>query len=174
MTGIGLPFPWHDPLGLALKPDQLTFTHMSLRAFVVFVAMLAMVRLSHRRFLARLSAFDAIVGFVLASTLSRAINGSASFWPTLACGFVIIAMHRLLTALAFRFPRFGDWIKGRPDVLVQSGRADAQRMRAHGISHDDVLEEARLNAGVDHISGIERATLERNGQVSVLPKRPHA
>jgi uncharacterized membrane protein YcaP (DUF421 family) len=172
MMGSGFALRLHDLLGLAVPPDHMTFVQMSLRAVIVFGATLTMVRLSHRRFLARLSAFDAIVGFVLASTLARAVNGTAAFGPTLGCGFVIIALHRLLTALAFRSARFGVWIKGQPDVIVRSGEADRARMRAHGISHEDLLEEARLNACVDHVAGIAVATLERNGQVSVVPMKP--
>ena len=171
MNGSGLDLWLHDLLGLAVTPDRLTFVQMSLRAIVVFGATLAMIRLSHRRFLARLSAFDAIVGFILASTLARAVNGTAAFGPTLGCGFVIIAVHRVLAALAFRVPRVGLWIKGRPDAIVRRGAPAPDRMRAHGISQDDLLEEARLNACIDRLSDIELATLERNGQVSVVPMK---
>jgi len=171
MNGFSLYPLVHHLLGLEVAPDQLTFIQMSLRAIIVFGATLTMVRLSHRRFLARLSAFDAIVGFVLASTLARAVNGTAAFWPTLGCGFVVIALHRALTALAFRAPGFAVWIKGRPDVIVRGGEPSWDRMRAHGISREDLLEEARLNACVDRIAGIELATLERNGQVSVVPTK---
>ena len=158
-----------DLLGLAVAPDHLTFLQMSLRAVITFAATLTMARLGHRRFLAQLSAFDAIVGFILASVLARAVNGTSAFWPTLGCGFVIIGIHRLLAALAFRFPNFGIWIKGRPDVIVRDGDADPARMRAHGISQEDLLEEARLNACIDRVEGIALATLERNGQVSIVP-----
>jgi uncharacterized membrane protein YcaP (DUF421 family) len=172
MNGSSLSLRLHDLLGLAVAPDQLTFVQMSLRATIVFGATLTMVRLSHRRFLAGLSAFDAIVGFILASTLARAVNGTAAFGPTLGCGFVIIGLHRVLTALAFRFSRFGLWIKGRPDVIVRAGDPDWDRMRSHGISQEDLLEEAPLNACVHRIGEIELATLERNGQMSVVPMKP--
>jgi uncharacterized membrane protein YcaP (DUF421 family) len=171
MNSAGFSVWLADLLGLSVPPDRLTFMQMSFRAVIVFGATLTMVRLSHRRFLARLSAFDAIVGFVLASTLARAVNGGAAFGATLGSGFVIIGVHRALTALAFRFPGFGVLIKGKPDVIVRTGRPDRDRMRAHGISQEDLLEEARLNGCVDQVIAIELATLERNGQVSVVPAK---
>ena len=66
-------------LGLGLEPKNLTFVQISVRGIIVFIAALIMVRLADRRFLAKLSAFDAILGFILASMLARAINGSAAF-----------------------------------------------------------------------------------------------
>ena len=52
-------------LGLGLEPKYLTFVQISVRGIVVLIAALIMVRLVDRRFLAKLSAFDAILGFIL-------------------------------------------------------------------------------------------------------------
>jgi len=42
-------------------------------------------------------------------------------------------------------------------------------MKAHKISEHDLMEEARLNGPVLEIADIRQATIERNGQVSVVP-----
>src|SRR2546423_956720 len=94
-------------LGLGLQPKDLSLVHISARGIIVFLAALAMVRLGSRRFMAKLSAFDAILTFILASMLARAVNGSAAFFPTLGGGFVLIGMHRLIAALAFRWHWLG-------------------------------------------------------------------
>jgi uncharacterized membrane protein YcaP (DUF421 family) len=41
-------------------------------------------------------------------------------------------------------------------------------MRAYHISDQDLLEEARLHGKVTEISKVETATIERNGQISVI------
>jgi len=156
-------------LGLGLEPKELTFLQISLRSIIVFVVALTMVRLANRRFLARLSAADAILGFILASMLARAVNGSAAFFPTLGGGFVLVLIHRLLAALAFRYQKIGFLVKGREEVLVQSGKPDHRKLQKHKISEADLLEEARLNAQVSDLNQIRRATIERNGEVSVIP-----
>jgi uncharacterized membrane protein YcaP (DUF421 family) len=56
---------------------------VSLRALIMFIAALIIVRLGSKRFLARKTAFDFILAFMLGSMLSRAINGSAELLPTL-------------------------------------------------------------------------------------------
>jgi uncharacterized membrane protein YcaP (DUF421 family) len=159
-------------LGLGLDPKQLSFIQISLRGIIVFIVSLVIVRLGDKRFLSKMSAFDAILGFILASMLARAVNGSASFFPTLGAGFVLVSLHRLIATLSFRWDFFGLLAKGRADVLVEDGKADPRKMRANKISEDDLLEEARLNGQVTEINRIRRATMERNGQVSIVPFEP--
>ena len=156
-------------LGLGLEPKDLSFVHIGLRGVVVFLVSLVMIRVANRRFLAKMSAFDALLGFILASMLARAVNGSSPFFPTLGGGFVLVALHALISKLSFRWKRFGVLVKGRADVLVRDGRPEQDRMRAYKISEDDLLEEARLNGQVIELTDIRRATIERNGQVSVVP-----
>ena len=156
-------------LGLGLEPKDLTFFQISLRGVVVFLSSLAMVRVANRRFLANLSAFDAILGFILASMLARTINGSAAFFPTLGGGFVLIGLHAIIAGLSFRWGWVGFLVKGRPDILVKNGKPDPTRMKAHKISEHDLMEEARLNGPVLEVADIRQATIERNGQVSVVP-----
>src|SRR4026207_202549 len=83
--------PW---LGLGAQPRDLTFLQISLRGIIVFLATLAMIRIGHKRSLARKTAFDAVLIVILASVLSRAINGSSAFFATIGGGLVIVALHR--------------------------------------------------------------------------------
>src|SRR5436190_15986781 len=132
-------------MGLNLETRDLTFTHMALRCVIIFFASLIMVRLAKKRFLPHKTAFDAILFFIFASMLSRAINGNAPFFPTLGTVFVLVALHRLLAFLACRSHRFGQWIKGSETVLVKDGKIFAEALRAHPLSEEDLLEEGRLN-----------------------------
>ncbi len=160
-------------LGLGLQPKDLSFIQISLRGVLVFLMSLVMMRIAHKRFLAKLSTFDAVLGFMLASMLARAINGTAAFFPTLGAGFVLVGMHALMANLSFRWQWLGFLVKGHPDVLVKDGKADEARMRANRISPADLLEEARLNGNVTDLADIRQATIERNGQVSIVHTNRH-
>src|SRR4026207_1240682 len=105
-------------LGLNRDASALTFTQISLRGIIVFIATLVIVRCADRRFLSQKTAFDAVLGFILASMLARAVNGTAAFFPTLGAGFVLVALHRLLAYGARRSHALGLLIKGRSDVLI--------------------------------------------------------
>src|SRR3954467_14441564 len=122
-----------DLLGLGVEPSELTALQMSLRGLIVFVAALVIVRVGHKRFMSRMTAFDAVLGLILASTLARAVNGSAAFVPTLVVGFVLVLLHRLISALAFYWKPFAKLVKGNSDILIEDGKANPRRMRAHKV-----------------------------------------
>lgn len=160
-----------DLLGLGVEPRDLGMLQVCVRSVIVFLATLVIVRLAHKRFLSRMTAFDAVLGFTLASVLARAINGSAPFFPTLVGSLLMVLLHRVLSALSFRWERFGQLVKGTPDALVKDGRPDRDKLRSHRISETDLLEEARLNGQVAELGQIRTAVLERNGKISVIPAK---
>jgi len=65
-------------LGLDRDASALTFTQISLRGIIVFVATLVIVRCGDRRFLSQKTAFDAVLGFILASMLARCLDNAVS------------------------------------------------------------------------------------------------
>src|SRR5262245_16732628 len=103
-------------LGLGREAANLTFLQISLRGVVVFVAALVIVRCGDRRFLSQKTAFDVVLGFILASMLARSVNGTAALFPTLGGGFVLVLLHRALAYWSRRSHAFGLLIKGRSDV----------------------------------------------------------
>lgn len=157
-------------LGLSIEPRELSLLQLGLRSVVVFTAALLMLRLAHKRFFAGKNAIDVLLTFILASTLSRAINGSAPFFGTIAVGFFLVILHTSLTWTACRFHGFGKWLKGNVEVLVRDGQVDDRTMQKHHISLRDLNEDLRLNGGVSDLKKVAEATLERNGEISVRRK----
>src|SRR5437667_6590156 len=157
-------------LGLGVEPKSLTFVQISLRGIIVFLATLAMVRLGHKRSLSRKTPFDAVLLVILASVLSRAINGSAAFFATIGGGVVLVIVHRVFAQLAFYSHTFGILVKGRPDVIVRDGQCDTRMMRRNHLSMHDLDEDMRLNAHTDDLSKIRVARVERSGDISFIKK----
>jgi uncharacterized membrane protein YcaP (DUF421 family) len=155
-------------LGLGREAGALTFFQISLRGVVVFLAALVIVRCGDRRFLSQKTAFDAVLGFILASMLARAVNGTAAFFPTLGGGFVLVVLHRVLAYWSRRSHALGFLIKGRSDVIVRDGVLDEMAARRNRLSEHDVLEDLRLNGNIAETRDVVLAVLERNGQISVV------
>ena len=153
------------------KPAQdLHFTAIALRACLMFFAVLILLRCSEKRFLAQRNALDTLLGFLLASMLSRAINGSERFFETIGAGFILVLLHRGLTWLAFRSHRFGKWLKGEPEKVIDHGRVIHQSLSRLHLSQHDLEEDLRLKTGSDDMHAIDRAQVERNGEISVKPR----
>jgi uncharacterized membrane protein YcaP (DUF421 family) len=161
-------FDIYTALGLGQDAAALTFTQISLRGIIVFIATLVIVRCADRRFLSQKTAFDAVLGFILASMLARAVNGTAAFVPTLGAGFVLVLLHRMLAYWSRRSHAFGLLIKGRSDVIVRDGRVDDPVAKRNRLSEHDLLEDLRLNGNVRDLQDVTLAVFERNGQISVI------
>ena len=155
-------------LGLGIEPKDLTSLQVSIRGIIVFVATLVMVRISSKRSLAEKTAFDAALIIIIASVLSRAINGSAPFVPTLVVGFVLVFLHRLLALGAYASHTFGILVKGKPVVIVENGRINQRNMRANQITEHDLQEDMRLDAEIDDVNKIKVARVERSGDISFI------
>ena len=151
-----------------VEPKDLTVLQISLRGIIVFVATLMMVRLGHKRSLARKTAFDAVLLVILASVLSRAINGSAAFFATLGGGLVLVLLHRLLALIAYHSHWFGIIIKGRPEPIVEDGDLIRGNMRRNHISQHDLEEDLRLSAQLEEIDKVRIARVERSGDISFI------
>lgn len=156
-------------LGPDGKATELTVLHISLRGFLVFVVGLAIVRIGDRRSLAEKTAFDAIFIVLIGSMLSRAINGTAPFFTTIAGAIAMMIIHRLFAFGAFKSHWFGKLIKGQPVTLVRNGEIDWEKMRQSLVSKHDLDEDLHL-AKAEDVSMIRVARLERSGDISFIRK----
>jgi uncharacterized membrane protein YcaP (DUF421 family) len=141
---------------------------VSLRGAVIFVLALIMVRLSDRRSLTKKSPLDIIFVVMLASVLSRAINGSASFFGSLGGAAVLVILHRVLAFASCRWPGMTALVKGLPAVLVRNGQWQRAALRKNDISQEDVFEDMRLNARIEELEKVKVARLEVSGDISFI------
>ena len=90
---------------LGLGEETLLLWQIGMRTFVVYLAVIALVRLGEKRFLGKYAALAVILGFVLGSILSGAITGSSAFFETLGATLVLVLLHWLFAVLAFHSDR---------------------------------------------------------------------
>lgn len=140
---------------------------MSIRAALVFLFGLTVIRLFGRHAFGKQTPLDIVLAIVIGSNLSRTITGNASFIPTLAATTVLVLCFWLFSHLAARWPPFSRLVKGDPVPLVRDGRPDRRRMGWVGVSERDIEEAARQSglSGLDHV---REATLERSGKISTI------
>jgi uncharacterized membrane protein YcaP (DUF421 family) len=152
------------------QPKDLTLVQLCLRAFVIFIFGLALVRIGDRRSLAEKTGFDTLFLILVGAVLARAINGSAAFLTTLGCALFLMVIHRIFAFIAFHSHAFGKLIKGNPALLVRDGQFDWKTMKYHLVSKHDIEEDLRLAARIEDIAQIRAARLERSGDVSFIRK----
>jgi uncharacterized membrane protein YcaP (DUF421 family) len=158
-------------LGLGLESFDLDVGQMALRAVVVYVVTVIIVRLGKKRFMGQGTAFDVILGIMLGSTVSRAITGTAPFVPALGAALVLVLLHWVLSWAALRSHAFGTLFKGHPRLLIKDGEIDDAMMQKVHMSERDLREDLR-DKGVSELSQVTEARLERSGKLSVIRSNP--
>ena len=159
----------HRILGIGVEPVDLGVTHVCARAVVIFAYSIFLVRIGDKRFLSRKSALDAVLGFMLASVMARAINGSGNLIPTMAGGTILVLLHRIISHFAMRWHALGHIVKGSPDLVIQDGQTVERNLRKNSFSEHDLQEDLRLN-GVDSPEQVKLGYIERNGSLSVVKR----
>lgn len=157
-------------LGLGLDVKDLNYYQMIFRAMIVFFIALVYIRIAGMRTFGKNTAIDVIIGLILGSVLSRAINGSAPFGPTLAASLTLVLMHRLLAFVTYKSHKLGSILKGEPSLLVLDGEIQWDNMRANSITEHDLMEGIRKQAEINNLSQVKEAYFERTGEISVIKK----
>ncbi len=163
-------YPYISDL-LGLDASELSAGQMCARAIVVYAVALLMVRVvGDRRFAGKYAAIDIILGIMLGATLSRGINGSAAFFPTILAGLTLVALHWLLAALSARLPQLENWTKGRPRTLIQDGQMNHRALKKAHITEQDLNMTMRSQGSPANLDQVATAILEPSGSVSIIPQ----
>ncbi|MDX1635173.1 MAG: DUF421 domain-containing protein [Marinobacter sp.] len=153
-----------------LEGQELTAWRMALRALLIYIVGIVLVRLGGKRFVGKFSAFDIIMAIMIGSILSRSILTEQHFIPHLVAAFVLTALHYLFAGIAFHQSWFGTLVKGKTHVLVKEGEIQWQTMREAHISENDLMSALREAASEEDLSRVSKMCLERSGNISVILK----
>jgi uncharacterized membrane protein YcaP (DUF421 family) len=112
-----------------------------------------------------------ILGIILGSVISRAINSTASFSLTILAGFILVGAHWLFSVIAFRSDWFGNLIKGRKRQLVQDEEIQWKEIEKSNFSYEDLMSQVRSEANQESLDSIHKVYLERSGNISIIRKQ---
>jgi uncharacterized membrane protein YcaP (DUF421 family) len=149
---------------------DLTMLQMSCRALVVFLAALAMLRVTGQRTFGHKTAVDQVVMIMLGAILSRGVTGSSPFLPVICASLVIVLFHRLLGWVCTYNDGIGNLIKGEDIVLYRNGTYLTKNMKRCMVTKKDLQESVRLELNEDDLSNVELLSMERCGSISVVKK----
>src|SRR5690348_16039619 len=107
----------HELFGGDFPDDPLKMHQAMARAVVVYIAVLALIRIGKSRSIGRISPIDVLLGFILGSLASRGITGHASLSGTVASSAALVFTHWVLTLIACQSHWVGNLIKGRSHLI---------------------------------------------------------
>lgn len=67
-------------------------------------------------------------------------------------------------------PTIAKWIDGAPIIVFENGKLKKEVADKERVSEDDILEAARSSQGLQNISQVKHAVLEKSGGITVIPR----
>jgi uncharacterized membrane protein YcaP (DUF421 family) len=140
------------------------------RTALVYLALLAGLRLTGKREVGQMTVFDLVVLLVLSNAVQNAMLGpDTSLTGGLLAAACLLALNRLVAALRLRSPRLRELVEGSPTVLVSDGQYHEDAMRREGVDRAEV-EMALREHGIAGVEAVRLAVLEPDGSISVVPQ----
>jgi uncharacterized membrane protein YcaP (DUF421 family) len=139
---------------------------------LAYVALVLLLRISGKRTLSKLNAFDLVVTVALGSTLATVLlsKSVALAEGVLALGLLIFLQYAIAW-LSVRSPGFQATIKAEPTLLLSRGRFLSVAMRAERMTRDEILAAVRASGTAD-IGNVVAVVLETDGSLSVIADAP--
>jgi uncharacterized membrane protein YcaP (DUF421 family) len=134
------------------------------------VFVVALLRVTGKRTLARMNVFDLVVTVALGSILAMTIlSGTTSLVQGLFAIAVLAGLEYVLQWLSAKDPRIRQLITSEPSLLFHRGEFLHRAMKAQRVSEDDVRTAIRQK-GFANFEDVEAVVLENNGDLSVIAR----
>lgn len=141
-----------------------------LRSAIVFLVLLFVIRVTGKRQIAQLTAFDLILLVTMGDLIGQTVLQEDY---SMTAGVLAVSTFGVLTVvfswLTYFVPRSRPALEGEPTVVVKDGRFLHDTARFELMPYEDVLEAARAN-GIKDVRDVELAVLETDGSISFFTR----
>ena len=143
-----------------------------LRVLVVgtlaYGTLILMLRVSGKRTLSKMNAFDLIVTVALGSTLATVLlSGDVPLVEGILALALLVGLQFVITWLSVRSPRFQHLIKAEPTLLVRDGQLLPEAMRQQRVTNEEIHAALR-QSGRKGLEGVHAVILETDGTLAVI------
>lgn len=137
---------------------------------LAYVCLVVLLRLSGKRTLAQLNAFDFIVTVALGSTLATiALSNSVSLAEGALTLVLLVSLQLLAAWLAVRLTWVRRVLTSEPALLVRDGHPIPEALVRQRISEEGLRQVVR-SAGAGDLERVAAVVVETNGTLSVITK----
>jgi uncharacterized membrane protein YcaP (DUF421 family) len=135
---------------------------------LAYFALVLFLRISGKRTLTKLNAFDLVVTIALGSTLSAVLlNKTISLSEGIVAFGLLILLQFVITWLSVRYRTVEMTVKSEPTLLLHRGKFLDHAMRDQRITHTEMLSAIR-SSGKGDVGNITAVILETDGSLSVV------
>lgn len=141
---------------------------------LAYVSLVILLRISGKRTLSQLNAFDFIVTVAIGSTLSTVLLDSAIALPEglVALGLLVF-LQFIFAWSSYRSKAINNLIKSEPRLLYSEGQYLEEAMKKERIQKIELFQAARTE-GMDSLDQVRAIILETDGSLSLIKKDTEA
>lgn len=140
------------------------------RAFIVYVFLLVVLRMTGKRQFGQLSPFDLILLLVLSNAVQNSMNGGDnSLVGGLISAMTLLVLNYSLGSITYFFRKTEVLIEGEPEILIHNGHVRKKLLQKEKISHEELMAALRRE-GVADVHQVHFAILENDGRITVKKK----
>ena len=141
----------------------------ALTGIIAYAALVAFLRLSGKRTLSKMNAFDLVVTVALGSTLAAILTSPDTLLTEgLVALAILIVLQYVVAWTSLRLPWFEGLVKSTPTLLVYRGEIREAALRAQRVTRDEILAALR-SSGLSDFAQAGAVVLETDGSISVIP-----
>jgi uncharacterized membrane protein YcaP (DUF421 family) len=142
--------------------------NLVIRATIVFVFILLLLRLSGKRQVGQMGIAQFVALLLISNAVQNAMNGGDnSLLGGLILAAVLILLSYLFEVVTYRSKRLENLIQGRPTLLVHHGKVLVEHLHRELLSLRELRAILRRQ-GIHDLGDVEEAVLESDGFVSVI------
>jgi len=139
---------------------------------LAYGALIAILRVSGKRTLTKLNAFDLVVTVALGSTLASIVTSeSVALLEGVLALCLLVGLQAGIAWLSVSSPRFRALVKSEPSLLLHDGAFLPAAMKQQRITEEEVAAAVRA-AGLAEPGAAAAVILETDGGISVIGPRP--
>ena len=137
---------------------------------LAYVLMLFFLRISGKRTLSKMNAFDFVVTIALGSTLATvSLSKNVALADGVLAFFLLIFLQYLITFLSTRYKSVDLLVKSTPTLIVYQGWLLKEIMLKERIAEDEVFATIR-EKGFSSVTEVDAVVLETDGSLTVIEK----
>jgi uncharacterized membrane protein YcaP (DUF421 family) len=137
---------------------------------VSYIALVLLLRISGKRTLSRMNAYDVVITMALGSILSKVLlTSDQSISESVTAMLVLITLQFISSYLMCHFHSLRQFLSSPPAVLFHQGEFMYKTMRKELVVEEEV-QAAIYARGILDNSKVEAVILGTNGDLSVLLK----
>jgi uncharacterized membrane protein YcaP (DUF421 family) len=133
-----------------------------------YVTLVVVLRVSGKRTLGQLNAFDFIVTVALGSTLAAIlVNPNVSWAEGFAALALLAGLQFVVASVSARWQGVRAIVTSEPVMLVRDGTLQHAEMRKNRLGESEILQAVR-SSGCGDMAQVAAVVLETNGKISVI------